>query len=59
MVMANVAILCFFFFVISVGGLALFFGSDYAQKRWGAEDKTDDDGASSLLVVSDYRVRKQ
>ena len=57
--MANIAILCFFFFVMSVGGLALFFGSDYAQKRWGAEASPDSDGASSLVVVSDYRVRKQ
>jgi hypothetical protein len=57
--MANIAILCFFFFVMSVGGLALFFGSDYAQKRWGAEDSPDSDKAPLLEVVADYRVRKQ
>lgn len=59
MVMANIAILCFFFFVMSVGALALFFGSDYAQKRWGEQDSPGSGGASSLVVVSDYRVRKQ
>lgn len=39
MTLAHIAILGFFFFVMSVGGLALFFGSDYAQKKWNPEGK--------------------
>jgi hypothetical protein len=37
--MAYIAITGFFLYVMSIAGLALFFGSDYAQKKWNPEGK--------------------
>lgn len=39
MTMAYIGLLVFFCFVMSIAGLALFFGSDYAQKKWNPEGK--------------------
>lgn len=39
MTMANIGMMGFILFVTLVGGLALFFGSDYAQKKWNPEGK--------------------
>lgn len=39
MTLGTIGILIYIFFVSSVAGLALFFGSDYAQKKWNPEGK--------------------
>lgn len=60
MTMAFLGLLFFFCFVMTVAGLALFFGSDYAQARWGSgHEPTSAGDVTTLLVVSDYRVRER
>lgn len=58
MTIADIAISVFFFCVMLFAGVVLFFGSDYAQKRWGAEAAPTKSEDSPLVIVSDYRVRK-
>jgi len=59
--MAYWAVLGFFCFVMAIAGMALFFGSDYAQNRWNPKQEPvrSDEASSALLVVSDYRVRER
>jgi len=57
--LAHIGILIFFFVAMGVGGLAVFFGSDYAQKRWNPEWKAREEDSPRLLIENGYRTRQR
>ncbi len=56
MTMAFWAILGFFCFVMAVGSLALFFGSDYAQKRWNTDEYYKRTQEPCIVIERSYRT---
>ncbi|MBE0689448.1 hypothetical protein [uncultured Castellaniella sp.] len=43
--------------IMSVGAAALFFGSDYAQKRWNADEYYKRTNEPRIVIECDYRTR--
>lgn len=57
MTYADWMIILVFTFMMSVAGLALFFGSDYAQKRWNADEYYKRTKEPRIVIERDYRTR--
>ncbi|WP_237174120.1 hypothetical protein [Paracandidimonas lactea] len=59
MALEHIGILIFFFVAMGVGALAVFFSSDYAQKRWNPEKKACEDDSPKMVIESGYRTRQR
>lgn len=59
MALEHIGILIFFFVAMGVGALAVFFSSDYAQKRWNPEREACEEDSPRLLIENGYRTRQR
>ncbi|WP_322995588.1 hypothetical protein [Castellaniella sp.] len=59
MTYADWMIVLVFSLMMSYTGLVVFFGSDYAQKRWNPDYKPRGKQPANLIIARDYRVRSR
>ncbi len=57
MTYADWMLILVFTLMMSVGGVALFFGSDYAQKRWNADEYYKRTKEPRIVIERGYRTR--